>query len=347
MGMQNSDLKFLTTEWLTNVLTKAGYKIGEVLDFKIKSEVRYVTSIHYLDITYSANEFNHQLNRLFLKVYKKNLYHDISKSKEVEFYNFFSYNMPKIGFISCISAGFIKEENIAYVLLLDLSDTHYSLAKAHRCTEEQLKQLVVTLGKFHAYWWDHPKLGKGIGEYLTREAFSEYIRDLERRLPVFIDIMGDNLPIERKRVYEKILNNWEIFFRRLNARKNLTIIHGDANPFGNVLFPYNPAKESTYLIDWNGWDINLGMKDVAQVIGLNFYPHQRAKFEKNILEAYYNTLLENGIKNYSWEESWYDYRLCMATTLMSPVILSSWRIDLGVWWPYYAKSFLNYESLYT
>lgn len=348
MVMMANDLKFLTSEWLSNTLIQAGHDIGRVIDFKQTMENRYVTSIHHLDLTFENQTLNPSLNHLFLKVYKSNLYHDISNSKEVEFYNFFPANMPagacSIGFPPCISAGFIDEAHVAYVLLYDLSKTHYSLIKSHQCPQDELEQLITVLAKFHAFWWDHPKLGHGIQPYVTREDFVEYIGDLERRLPVFFDIMGDKLPPERQKIYQKIIDNGENLFQRLAQKKNVTMIHGDANPIGNILFPFN-RKDPAYLIDWNAWRVHLGTKDVAYAIGLNFYPHQRARFESNILKLYYNLLVENGVTNYDWDEFWYDYRLCMVVNLMAPMVLSTWDINLGVWWPYYFKGFLNFEDL--
>lgn len=89
----------------------------------------------------------------------------------------------------------------------------------------------------------------------------------------------------------------------------------------------------------------MGIKDFAHAVGLNFYPYQRHSFEKELLYRYHKLLIEYGVKNYSFDECIEDYKMCLCANLFSPIILSSWGIEEGVWWPYYIKSQANVEDM--
>jgi len=57
------------------------------------------------------------------------------------------------------------------------------------------------------------------------------------------------------------------------------------------------------------------------MIGFFFFPYYRYLIEKDLIKRYHNKLLKLGVKNYSWDECWYDDKLF--------AILNIYRI---IWW---------------
>ena len=68
-------------------------------------------------------------------------------------------------------------------------------------------------------------------------------------------------------------------------------------------------KYKTILSDWQGWNIGVGGLDLAYMIGLMLFPDYRHLIEKDLIKRYHSHLIKLGIKNYSWDNCWYDYKL--------------------------------------
>lgn len=136
-----------------------------------------------------------------------------------------------------------------------------------------------------------------------------------------------------------------MLYNRLQEKRHLTLVHGDANPLGNVLYPNEQLQRQAYLIDWNYWQIDLAARDVAYAIILTFYPNQRTKFEMEVLKHYHDWLEEYGVNGYRFANFWNDYRLAVISNLLVPVIWCSWGISPEFWWPRYVKAFGAFDDL--
>ncbi|MCL6589241.1 MAG: ecdysteroid 22-kinase family protein [Firmicutes bacterium] len=348
MAEMITEVQQITPKWLTQKLRRKGYlERGRVVAVREReSKGRFVTTSHYLDVSYSEDLARPLPGKMFVKIYKPELNQELVGRREALFYNFFPGIMPEISVVPCFAAGYDPVAGRAYVLMEDVSETHYSLVVEDRvCSREQLELLLGALAKFHAHWWDHPRLGQDVGEYGDRESFAGYIEDLQKRFVTFKNLPDYELQGEKVWVFERIFANWEKLFARQQTRKNLTIVHGDANPLGNVLYPKPGSGAQTYLIDWNYWQIDLAARDVAYAVVLSFYPNWRAKHERDVLRMYHDQLLEKGVKGYDWEDFWQDYRLSVVSNLLVPVIWSSWGISPEWWWPRFVKAFGAFEDL--
>ena len=338
----------VTPEWLTEKLRQKGYlaggKVVSVRETKAKN--RFVTSSHYLRVAYDLAGETGLPEELFMKIYKPGLNQELIGHKEVQFYNLFPAIMPEISVVPCFAANEDPETGRAFVLMADVSQTHYSLVVEDRlCNRAQLELLLQALARFHAYWWDHPRLGQGIGEFVSRKSFHDYITDLETRFQAFMDYPDNNVTPDRELIFRKIFANWEMLYNRLQEKRHLTLVHGDANPLGNVLYPNEQLQRQAYLIDWNYWQIDLAARDVAYAIILTFYPNQRTKFEMEVLKHYHDWLEEYGVNGYRFANFWNDYRLAVISNLLVPVIWCSWGISPEFWWPRYVKAFGAFDDL--
>lgn len=329
--------EFLSLEMFNNMLLKENQIAATDMVYEYKR--RYVTDNYFINATFASGK----KKKYFLKIYHTDRADVIKETKEIDFYKDIATQMPGFPFVPVYGIGYF-ESGAAYILLADMTETHISLLNCHSCSAQRIIQYMEYMAKFHAFWWDNEKLGKDIGDKLSKNDFSKYIERLSKKFEEFIRHMGNEITIKYMRNVDMILNHWELFFDRINSNINLTLIHGDANPIGNVLFPRSESN-SVLPIDWQGWNINMGMKDFAHAIGLNFYPHERRNFENELLRRYYNLLIEHEVKNYSFHDCMEDYKMCLCTNLFSPIILLSWGIEEGVWWPYYVKSQANVEDM--
>jgi len=93
-----------------------------------------------------------------------------------------------------------------------------------------------------------------------------------------------------------------------------TLIHGDPGE-QNILVP-RQSDRPVYIIDRQPFDWALttwlGVYDLAYAIVLDWPIDLRRQCEMPILERYHAQLIENGVRDYSWQQLYDDYRLCVA-----------------------------------
>ena len=82
------------------------------------------------------------------------------------------------------------------------------------------------------------------------------------------------------------------------------------------------------------------------MIGLFLSSDNRRLLEKDLIKRYYNDLLKFDIKNYSWDECWYDYKFFTLLNLYR--IIKWWTVGIPSkdWWLFLAeRAFLTIEDL--
>lgn len=224
--------KMLSLESFNYILTKANRIAAKVMTYEYKR--RYVTDNYFIDVMSVSGT----MEKYFLKIYHANRV-DVSKEiKEIEFYTKIVKFMPGFSFVPVYDIGFL-ESGEAYILMVNMSETHISLINCHSCSNQKIIQYMECMAQFHAFWWDNEKLGKSIGEKLSKSSFSKYVEKLAKSFDIFKKQMGNEITIEYMKNIDTLLTHWVLFFNRINSNINLTIIHGDANPLGNVLFPHS------------------------------------------------------------------------------------------------------------
>jgi hypothetical protein len=204
--------------------------------------------------------------------------------------------------------------------------------------KEQCEQAVDVLARCHAFWWEDPRLGQGVGEIPGKEYVSAYVRELEEKFSGLVDFLGDRLPGEKRRLYERFFSS--ILPRsfgpkglgRASERRAITLVHGDGN-WWNFLYPRDPAGRRVYVIDWQAWHIGIGTDDMVDLIGLHLDPERRHALETDLLKRYHGKLVEEGVERYGWADCWDDYRESAIRCLAVPVWQWAVGMPAHIWWP--------------
>jgi hypothetical protein len=273
--------------------------------------------------------------------------------KEVEFYNAIASTMDNPPLARCYDAVYVPDTGQSHLLLDDLSETHFQPEPPLPPSNLHCEQLMDCLARFHAHWWEHPRLGTDIGELANQGPSSEEIlrfpysmRETEEMFSGFVDFLGDRLSIARRKLYEQVLSAWPFpgLAERLIERRSLTLVHGDAHVW-NFLYPRHPEHDRVCIIDWHEWGISLGTNDLAEMIGLWWYPERRARMEEPLLRRYHDRLLAHGVADYSWERCWDDYRLSAIGNLFCPVWMQAEGRPPSTWWPVSERVVLAFQDL--
>ncbi|MEZ4767875.1 MAG: glycosyltransferase [Caldilineales bacterium] len=92
------------------------------------------------------------------------------------------------------------------------------------------------------------------------------------------------------------------------------LIHGDLN-CTNIMVP-QAGDRPVYVIDRQPFDWSLttwlGVYDLAYAMVVDWPSELRRRWEIPILQRYHACLIERGVRGYSWERLFDDYRLCAA-----------------------------------
>ena len=335
----------ITPQWLSEVLRREGsLNRGHVVGIKrTASRALLFSTVSHLEIEYSADAPAAAPGRLFLKVSNSSLMPMASAARpsdELEFYNSIASMMKAAPVPRCYDAAFSSETGSSYLLLEDLSETHYSplLPSFQEC-----ERAVDCLAELHAFWWEHTQLGKRVGRTLSEQEISAMAQLAASNYINLADELGDRLSEKWRSIYQSVIETFPRPWVRLKSTRGLTLTHGDAHA-GNFLFPRSTTSGSIFLIDWQLWHVHKGPRDLAFMMTLFWEPERRAQMELALLRRYYERLLTCGVRGYGWDECWKDYRWSAIRNIFIPVHWSRNRAE-AFWWPQLERALSAFEDL--
>ncbi|MRG29088.1 phosphotransferase [Laceyella tengchongensis] len=232
----------------------------------------------------------------------------------------------------------------------------------------QCEKAVDSLAKIHAKYWDHQYLEE-LEQYLVDQSLFKinstcldsfrlsffdkkqnedllkyHVSQTQSMYQEFKNYLGDRLSKERQYIYEKVIDNLPLILKRTTKKLNVTLIHGDAHLW-NFLYPLD-NREYCRLVDWQTWDVNIGTEDLSHMIALHWFPKRRALYEGRLIRRYHEQLIINGVKTYSLDDLWNDYRLSVIRKIFLPI--RQWyssEISPQVWWNHLERIFLAFDDL--
>jgi thiamine kinase-like enzyme len=306
----------VTPQWLTRVLQEGGYLTrGTVSALEIRSQDSNWASNALLRLSYSVDALGEMPAKLFLKICNPG--EGTFGDSEIIYYSIVSPEISDSPIPRCYHSAFNKALGSYHLLLEDLSDTHVPDIEP---TWELAAGRMASLAQLHAAWWNHPRLGL-VGEFPDRKKLDKYVAYARAGLAPMLEEVGDVLPREWLDLVDKIFAlHRKKMIERVGNGKDLTCIHGDLNP-GNILSPLK-VGEKTYLIDRQPFDwsltVWLGVSDLTYMIVHWWAPEMRRAWERPLLEIYHRHLVRLGIRDYTFEQLWMDYRLCAMQSLYVP-----------------------------
>jgi hypothetical protein len=332
-----TDPRQVPLSWLTAVLRRDGaLSQGEVTAVQVETTETFTATAVRLCVSYSEDAPDSAPARLFLKLGHRRI--------EVEFYRVIAPAMTDPPVPYCYDAVFDPEIGQSHLLFEDLSATHVTPDDTPPLSKSDYQQVIDSLSIIHAQWWDHPWLGTEL-RALGEDVSGFVVGVVQDTFPTFVDSMGDDLSVENRRIYERLLAGWPPpdLVDRLAGGRAVTLVHGDAHPW-NCLFPRDPSGGQVVLADWAVWHPGLGTEDVAYLIGMQARS-RRAALEQPLVRTYHQRLLAHGVSDYTWKQCWLDYRTAAIFNLFWPVF--HWRFGLPyhIWRPDLEGALAAFEDL--
>jgi len=357
------DIEQLTPEWLTRIFNNNGYlSQGKVSAIISRNSLEHFSfNLHFLELAFSEDA---QTDGVSSKIVVRTSIPYSTPSKilnkhEVKFYNLVAESMDEKLIPTCYDATFSEETGHSHIILDDLSKPHieygilnYPIPPLKRNCERAID----FLAEFHAFWWDHKRL-KELSKFsftfhnLKENSYNEkeilnWFENEKQTLNRMLNLLGDRISSKRKELFKTVFSLYpQLVYERIKE-KNITLINYDAS-FSNFLYPKDIENEKSKvkLIIWQDWALGVGTIDLAHMIGLYWLPERRDLMEKELVKRYHMAISNFGVKNYSWEDCWYDYRFSALLNLYSVVYWWDYGFNPYPWWNALEIAFLTIEDL--
>lgn len=244
----------------------------------------------------------------------------------------------------CFESVEATDTSVWHLLLEDLTETHFFATEYPLPpTLPQCESIVQAWARFHAAWWDDPRLGVSVGRWPDVE-WEQYLRDFAGPFTRFNDRFGEVMPPERRALYERLIEQAPRLLARYRTRRNLTLIHGDAH-WWNCFLPRHGGDADVRMIDWEGWSIDTATTDIAYMMAMLWFPDRRRRAEQPLLDIYHGALLANGVSGYDRTALSDDYRLSVLLLITRPIGQAAFNIPPRVWWPNLERIMLAVDDL--
>ncbi len=179
--------------------------------------------------------------------------------------------------------------------------------------QSQVMDTVELLAKLQAQYWNNSNLEK-----LTWMPRRNYVSDdFAEKWPSFVENYGHLLNDEAVRLGDRLSPHIEWKNNEIEKRPQ-TLVHADLRE-DNLLFPPAGSGKSVLILDWQLAIRNIGAADVARIMGGSEIPKERKGHQFEILKKWYDTLIKEGVTNYTWDDAVYDFRLGALSHLCYPV----------------------------
>ena len=243
----------------------------------------------------------------------------------------------------CFEGVWDADTNAWHLLLEDLTDSHFiATAWPLPPTMEDCKRIIGALTRIHAHWWDDPRLGISIGAWVPDD--DGQLQRFTAEFARFADRVGDRLPPERRKLFERLIDAGPRLNKRYHSHRNATIVHGDAHIW-NTFLPKSGASDDVRTFDWDSWRVDVGTDDLAYMMALHWYPDLRRVFEGPLLDHYQAALVAHGVIGYDRRALDDDYRLSVLWQIATPVWQAAYNIPPWIWWNNLGRTFLAVDDL--
>jgi hypothetical protein len=305
----------VSTQWLTSVLTKRGaLTTGTVESFELGTgQGNWSTSANLL-VAYSDDAKGQLPKRLFLKMVNTDTGDgEFFTDSEVNFYTRDYVDVENAPLLRWYDAEYSAEINRYHLLLEDVSDTHIK-AGDKKPTLEYGLALAEGLAILHARWMGAQPLAEAGAPIHDAAHIQNFVDIAEPGVKHIWNQFSNELkPHWHDLMRELFAKHPQAMIRRAQNLNGFTIFHGDVGD-GNVLVP-REGHHPIYIIDRQpfNWGLTtwLGVYDLAYAIVLDWDIDMRRQWEIPMLKRYHETLVKNGVSDYSWEQLYDDYKLCV------------------------------------
>lgn len=223
---------------------------------------------------------------------------------EVGFYRELAPRLP-VSVPSTVHAALAADQGDFVLLMEDLAPAR-QVEQLASCSLEESIRVIEQAAALHARTWHSAELASltwlrgSVGIYAqASEGFAEVLR-------IFSQLYPDFLPEADLREVRKLVPHADAWKRTLSTPRCLWHLDLRAD---NVMFDACGGTRPVVVLDWQGLGFGQGTIDVAYWIGTSLSVEDRRAHERALVAHYHDALSQNGVRDYTAEQCWEDYRV--------------------------------------
>ena len=205
-----------------------------------------------------------------------------------------------------VYASEIDEEHNFFLLMEDVSSYRMG-SQVEGATLEECELCVDFLANLHASFWNQLSDVEWLPNMSGSDNATNMALGCEAGWPQLQAIFGEFVPDNIEAMRERYLAAIPTLQAKLDQQPK-TLIHGDFR-MDNMLFGQAPEHDALLVVDFQGPLKGNGIHDVAYLLSHSAKTDVRREHERDLIERYANGLITAGIKHYSVEKAWNDYRV--------------------------------------
>jgi len=208
----------------------------------------------------------------------------------------------------------------------------------------ECRGIVDALARLHASSWGKPPFELAGAQLVDADEIDRRVSENSQRIYAFADMLGDRLSDKRRSIIRAVLEGMPRLFKRLGSPEGMSVVHSDVH-IGNFLYPREKSTQGVRIIDWQTWNVDLAVRDLAHMMAFFWFPEHRGLHEQTFLRLYHERLTAYGVRDYPWEMLFDDYRLSVTRLIFHPAW--QWQNGEGVSkaWFHFERIMLAYEDL--
>ncbi len=341
----------VTPAWLTEALTRSSALTqGRVESYTRATGERILSTNARLALRYSADARGDMPARLFLKMVDADQGDEFFGPSEVEYYTLDYVGVSDAPLVRCYDAAYSAQRRRYHILMDDVSLTHVERSSRPPTLEHGLA-LAEGLAVLHAHWWGTERLAERGAPAPGAAQIMRFVDVARPGVGHIVGFCADRLATHWPAMMRELFDRHpRAMIERARDGNGFALIHGDVN-HNNVLVP-RQGERPIYIIDRQPFDWSLttwlGVYDLAYAIALEWQVETRRRFEMPVLAHYYDQLVRNGVRDYSWDRLFDDYRLsvamcvCVAVEWCRGGVNEEWT---SVWLPMLQKTLTACDDL--
>jgi Ecdysteroid kinase-like family len=229
--------------------------------------------------------------------------------REVRFYEQLAGQSP-LRTPRCYFSALDPAQGVALLLLEDLAAARNGSWIAG-CSVAEAELAIRAIASFHAVWWQHPQLEEQHWlELRSLVSVQQAPVIFQQAWEPFLGKLGTHVTDDILQI-----GAWlRMYLGRLCAylyqEAPCTLIHNDYQA-DNLFFVGAGPTPALAVADWQLTTRGRAVLDVAWFLGGNLDSSARQEHELRLLRTYHMLLIDNGVRDYPFEQCWDDYRLAM------------------------------------
>ena len=242
--------------------------------------------------------------------------------REVRFYEVVGHRTPLETADRYYTAW--DESSGNFVLLMEDFGSRRMIDQVAGVSADDAARVVAALGRHHATWWEHEELQTWDWAFRIIDPPNPQalVPALQASWPIIESQFADCLPGEMLAAAKRFPDHVVGLMDQL-SQSPVTLCHGDSR-LDNFFFTAGTGEVA--IVDWQICGLGRGPYDIAYFLSQSMTSDARKASERDLVRAYYDTLVAGGVTGYSFDDCWSDYRKAVLFVAVYP--LNAGSVDL-------------------